>query len=228
MFFDPNYFLFVGPFLLLAMFASMRVKSTFQRWSQVGVRSRMTGAEAAAAVARAGGAEVSIERVNGFLSDHYDPRSRTLRLSSAVYDGRSVASIAVAAHEAGHALQHAQSYAWLGFRSQLVPVTIIGSQAWIWIFLAGLFLNLTGLAWIGVGLFGLTVVFQLVTLPVEFDASNRAKAVLASSGIVSTQEETDGVAQVLRAAAMTYVAGALTAIATLLYYVTLLTGGSRD
>jgi Zn-dependent membrane protease YugP len=188
----------------------------------------MTGAQAAMAVARAGGAQVTIERVGGFLSDHYDPRTRTLRLSPQVYDGRSVSSIAVAAHEAGHAIQHARAYAWLGFRSQMVPLTIMGSQAWIWVFFAGMLLNTPALAWAGVALFGVTVVFQLVTLPVEFDASNRAKAVLASSGIVATQEEADGVSQVLRAAAMTYVAGALASIATLLYYVSLLSGGSRD
>ncbi|MBL6719842.1 MAG: zinc metallopeptidase [Planctomycetes bacterium] len=228
MFFDPNYFLVVGPFMLLAMFASMRVKSAFNRWARVGVRSGMTGAQAAMAVARAGGAQVTIERVGGFLSDHYDPRTRTLRLSPQVYDGRSVASIAVAAHEAGHAIQHARAYAWLGFRSQMVPLTIMGSHAWIWVFFAGMLLNTPALAWAGVALFGVTVVFQLVTLPVEFDASNRAKAVLASSGIVATQEEADGVSQVLRAAAMTYVAGALASIATLIYYVSLLSGGSRD
>jgi Zn-dependent membrane protease YugP len=210
------------------MFASMRVKSAFNRWARVGVRSGMTGAQAAMAVARAGGAQVTIERVGGFLSDHYDPRTRTLRLSPQVYDGRSVSSIAVAAHEAGHAIQHARAYAWLGFRSQMVPLTIMGSQAWIWVFFAGMLLNTPALAWAGVALFGVTVVFQLVTLPVEFDASNRAKAVLASSGIVATQEEADGVSQVLRAAAMTYVAGALASIATLLYYVSLLSGGSRD
>lgn len=228
MFFDPMYFIVVGPFMLLAMFASMRVKSTFNRWARVGVRSGMTGAQAAMAVARAGGAQVTIERVGGFLSDHYDPSTRTLRLSPQVYDGRSVASIAVAAHEAGHAIQHARAYAWLGFRSKMVPLTIMGSQAWIWVFFAGMLLNTPALAWVGVILFGVTVLFQLVTLPVEFDASNRAKAVLASSGIVASQEEADGVAQVLRAAAMTYVAGALASIATLLYYVSLLSGGSRD
>lgn len=224
MYFDPNYFLIVGPFVLLALLASMRVKSTFHRWARIGVRSGMTGAQAAAAVARAGGAEVTIERVAGFLSDHYDPRSRTLRLSPDVFDGRSVSAIAVAAHEAGHAIQHSRAYAWLGFRSAMVPMTMVGSQAWIWIFLAGMLLNFTALAWAGVVLFGLTVVFQLVTLPVEFDASRRAREVLASSGIVSNQEEAAGVASVLNAAAMTYVASALTAIATLFYYVTLLSG----
>src|SRR5215218_6031438 len=127
MFFDPQYFLIVGPALLIAMWASFRVKSTFHRYSEVGVRTGMTGADAAQAVARAGGAnDVTVERHQGFLSDHYDPRSKTLRLSPDVYDGRSISSIAVAAHEAGHAIQHREGYAWLNFRSHMVPVVQIG------------------------------------------------------------------------------------------------------
>jgi len=232
--FDPMYFVYVGPFILIAMWASARVKSTFHRFSQVGVRSGMSGAEAAAAVARAAGLEVDvtaitgqgdvpaegsvrIEQVGGFLSDHYDPRSRTLRLSPDVYHGKSVSSIAVAAHEVGHAIQHAHNYVPLTIRSQMVPIAMIGSQAWIWIFIAGMIANIGPLQIAGIILFGVTVVFQLVTLPVEFDASNRAKAVLAGSGIVSTEEEELGVAKVLNAAAMTYVAAALTSIATLVY-----------
>lgn len=218
--FDPVYWLLVGPFMLLALWASFRVKSTFNKYSEVGVRTGMTGAEAARRVAHAGGAtDVSIERHEGFLSDHYDPTSKTLRLSPDVYDGRSVASIAVAAHEAGHAIQHAKAYAWLGFRSKMVPVTMFGSQAWIWIFIGGQIFANPMLVDIGILLFAATVVFQLVTLPVEFDASNRAKAVLAQTGIVTTQEEAMGVSKVLGAAAMTYVAGALTAIMTLIYLV---------
>ena len=228
--FDPLYFLVVGPFMLVAMWASYRVKSTFHRFSQVGVRNGMTGAQAAAAVARAAGLDVipghagehpagslGIERVGGFLSDHYDPRQRVLRLSPDVYDGRSISAIAVAAHEAGHAIQHVRDYAFLGFRSKMVPITQIGSNVWIWVFLAGLLTNVTGLIYVGIALFGATVLFQLVTLPVEFDATSRAKAVLASSGIVANEEERAGVATVLNAAAMTYVAGALTSIATLVY-----------
>ena len=224
MFFDPRFFLVVGPFMLLAFFGSMRVKSTFKRYAKVGVRSGMTGAEAARAVARAGGAEVTVERVGGFLSDHYDPRTKTLRLSPEVHDGRSISAIAVGAHEAGHAIQDVQQYAWLGMRSSLVPMTMMGSRSWIWIFIAGMLLQQPALAWVGVILFSFTVIFQLVTLPVEFDASKRAKAVLAEAGIVSSAEEQKGVSDVLGAAAMTYVAGALTEIATLFYYVTLLSG----
>lgn len=216
-FFDLNYLFYVGPFLLIAAWASARVKSTFRHYAKVGVRSGMTGAQAAAAVARAGGAEVSIERVGGFLSDHYDPRTNTLRLSPQVYDGRSISSIAVAAHEAGHAIQHVAGYAPLSLRSQLVPVSQFGSNAWIWIFFAGIIFQSGVLQTVAIVLFGAVVVFQLVTLPVEFDASNRAKAVLAETGIVSTQEEAQGVNKVLRTAAMTYVAGALTSIATLVF-----------
>ena len=222
--FDPRFWLIVGPFLALAAWCSARVKTTFRRFQNTPVRSGMTGAQAAAAVARAGGADVTIERVGGFLSDHYDPKSRTLRLSPDVYDGRSISSIAVAAHEAGHAIQHAHNYAFLNFRSAMVPAALIGSQAWMPLFFIGLFLNFTGLAMLGVAVFTITVFFQLVTLPVEFDASNRAKAVLASTGIVSTEEESLGVKKVLGAAAMTYVAGALVAIAHLLYYLMLVSG----
>jgi Zn-dependent membrane protease YugP len=214
---DPLYFIVVGPFMIIAMIATARVKSTFQRFSQVGVRTGMTGAQAAAAVARAGGADVTIERHPGFLSDHYDPRSHTLRLSPEVYDGRSVSSIAVAAHEAGHALQHVAKYPALAFRSAVVPMAQIGSNAWMYIFIAGLIFQMPMLIDIGIVLFAGVVLFQLITLPVEFDASNRAKAVLADTGIVTTQEEAQGVSKVLRAAAMTYVASALTAIATLVY-----------
>jgi Zn-dependent membrane protease YugP len=217
MFFDPLYLLIVGPFLLLAMWASWRVRSTFTRFSSVGVRSGMTGAEAAAAVARAGGAGVTIERHQGFLSDHYDPRSKTLRLSPEVHDGRSISAIAVAAHEAGHSIQDVKGYAWLGLRSKMVPVFSFGSRAWIWIFIAGMIFKAPLLANIGILFFAVVVVFQLVTLPVEFDASNRAKLVLAQSGIVATEEEKTGVAKVLDAAALTYVAAALTSIATLIY-----------
>jgi Zn-dependent membrane protease YugP len=218
--FDPAYWIIVGPTMLLALIATLRVKSTFATYQNVGVRSGMTGAEAAAAVARAGGADgIQIERVQGFLSDHYDPRTKTLRLSPAVYDGRSISSIAVGAHEAGHAVQHAHAYKWLMFRSQMVPVASIGSNLWIWIFFAGLFFHMPILVNIGIALFAFIVLLQIVTLPVEFDASNRAKAVLASTGIVSTPDEARGVSKVLGAAAMTYVAGALTAVATLVYYI---------
>jgi Zn-dependent membrane protease YugP len=214
-----NYFVVVFPFVLLAMWASWRVRSVFARFASVGVHSGMTGAEAAAAVARAGGSEVTIERHQGFLSDHYDPRTKTLRLSPDVYDGRSISSIAVAAHEAGHSIQDVKGYAWLGLRTNLVPVCSIGSNLWIWVFFAGMVLKAPVLTALSIVIFSGVVLFQLVTLPVEFDASNRAKLVLAQTGIVQTEAEKEGVSKVLGAAAMTYVAGALTAVATLVYLI---------
>jgi Zn-dependent membrane protease YugP len=206
------------------------VKSAFARFSKVGVMTGMAGALAAAAVARAGNAAgIRIERHQGFLSDHYDPRSRTLRLSPEVHDGRSVSSIAVAAHEAGHAIQHAVSYPALGFRSAMVPIASIGSQLWSLPFIIGLALaggqsvagSGTGqlLMNIGILMFAAVVLFQLVTLPVEFDATRRAKAVLAQSGIVTTADEARGVEKVLDAAALTYVAAALAGAMQLIYLV---------
>ena len=218
--FDPLYLTLTGIGLLVTLWAQFRVKSTFHRYAKVGVASGMTGAQAALQVARAGGAhDVSIERAHGFLSDHYDPRSRTLRLSPDVYDGRSISSIAVAAHEAGHAIQHAQAYRWLGFRTKMVTVASIGSQLWFFPFLLGMIVANEPLMKIGVVLFAAVVLFQLVTLPVEFDASNRAKAVLAGTGIVATQEEAQGVKSVLGAAAMTYVAAALASILQLVFLI---------
>ena len=224
MYFNPVWILITLVAAGISMLAAARVKSTFHRFAQVGVRTGMTGAQAAARVAAAGGAQdVTIERHQGFLSDHYDPRTRTLRLSPEVYDGRSVSSIAVAAHEAGHAIQHVQAYAWLGFRSKMVPVASIGSRLWIIPFMLGAVLTASGggmgqaLMVVGVALFGAMVLFQLVTLPVEFDASNRAKAVLASTGIVTTAEEATGVENVLGAAAMTYVAAAAGSLLQLAY-----------
>ncbi len=217
MFWSPLWLIASAIGLVLSLWASARVKSAFHRYSQVGVASRMSGAEAAAAVARAGGAnDVTIERHQGFLSDHYDPRSKTLRLSPAVHDGRSISSIAVAAHEAGHAIQHAEAYAPLTFRSVMVPVCTIGNNLWPIFIIGGFVLGMRELVPIGILLFSAVVLFQLVTLPVEFDATKRAKAVLARTGIVSTQEEAVGVSKVLDAAAMTYVAAAVTAILQLI------------
>jgi hypothetical protein len=216
---NSSYFVIVGPFLLLAMWATWRVRSTFARFASVGVRSGMTGAEAAAAVARAGGSQVTIERHPGFLSDHYDPRTKTLRLSPDVHDGRSISAIAVAAHEAGHSIQDVKGYAWLGLRTQMVPICSIGSNLWVWVFFLGMVLKAPVLTSLGIVIFAGVVLFQLVTLPVEFDASNRAKLVLAQTGIVQTEAEKEGVSKVLGAAAMTYVAGALTAVATLIYLI---------
>jgi Zn-dependent membrane protease YugP len=203
---------------LPSLWAAARVRSTFARYARVGVRSGLTGAEAAAAVLRAAGIKgITIEPHRGLLTDHYDPRAKTLRLSPQVFGGRSVSSVAVAAHEAGHAIQDAQSYAPLKLRSAIVPLAQVGDRLWMVLFFLGLLANMTGMIYAGIGLFAAAVVFQLVTLPTEFDASRRAKAVLASSGIVSTPEEADGVSKVLSAAALTYVAAAVAAIGQLLY-----------
>ena len=225
---DPLYLIATGLGLALTLWAKYRVKSAFAHFSKVGVRSGMTGAEAAAAVARAGNAAgIKIERHQGFLSDHFDPRSRTLRLSPDVYDGRSVASIAVAAHEAGHAIQQAAAYPALGLRSALVPVANIGNSLWAMPFMIGIVLSAgqraagssslgQTLMIAGILMFAGVVLFQMVTLPVEFDASRRAKAVLVQAGIVQTPEEARGVNKVLDAAAMTYVAAALAGVMQLL------------
>ena len=196
---DPLYLILTGLGLAITLWAQFRVKSTFAHFQNVGVRAGMTGAQAAAAVARAGNAAgVTIERHQGFLSDHYDPRTRTLRLSPEVYDGRSVSSIAVAAHEAGHAIQHAVAYPALGFRSAMVPVANIGNTLWSLPFIFGLMLaggqgaangsTAQLLMMVGILMFAGVVLFQLITLPVEFDASRRARAELGRAGGVESEE----------------------------------------
>lgn len=229
MYFDPTYWLFMLPALLATFLASQFVKRAYAKWSRVPVRSRMTGAEAAERlVTRAGlHGSVRLEVIPGNLNDHYDPRSKTLRLSNGVALSSSVAGLAVAAHELGHALQDAEGYFPLRLRSALVPAVNIGSNlGWILIF-AGLFLNLTGLAWAGVVFFASGAVFALATLPVEFNASARARVLLRESGLIQTAEEEKGVNQVLTAAALTYVAALFTAVMQLLYFIGLVGGRSN-
>lgn len=227
-FFDPTYLLFMIPGLLLSLWASARTKSAFNKWGKV--RAAMSGARAARKMLdQAGLYNVKIERAGGFLSDHYDPRARCLRLSPDVHDRESIAAVGVACHEAGHAIQHARDYAPLQLRSALVPVASIGSNlSWI-VIMAGIFLALTNLVYVGILLFTATVVFQLVTLPVEFDASKRAKELVVDFGILMPQERV-GVDKVLNAAAWTYVAAAVSSIFTLLYFLMRagLLGGSDD
>ncbi len=216
MFFDPLYFAFMIPGMLLSMWAAARTKSAFGKYSKV--RARMTGAQAARAMLnQAGLYDVKIGRAGGFLSDHYNPATRSLALSPDVHDQPSISAVGVACHEAGHALQHAHGYAPLKLRSALVPAAGIGSNlSWI-VIMAGMFLQAQGLLMIGVLLFSATVLFQIVTLPVEFDASNRAKQMVVDYGILAPQERA-GVDKVLNAAAWTYVAAAVTSILTLLYF----------
>ncbi|MEN8152079.1 MAG: zinc metallopeptidase [Planctomycetota bacterium] len=225
----PGYWILMIALAIPSFLATMLVKAKFAKYSKVATSSGMSGAQAARAVLSAAGLSgVTIERHRGFLSDHYDPRSKTLRLSPDVHDGRSVSSVAVAAHEAGHAIQDAKEYLPLKLRSQLVPAASLGSRLWFLPFMLGVFTGLSGMIYISIGLFGATVLFQLVTLPTEFDASRRAKLELATAGIVRPGEEQQGVATVLNAAAMTYVAAALSAILQLLYLIAMATGGSRD
>lgn len=230
-FFDPMYFVILAPGLLLSLWAVAKTKSTFAKYSRVPASSGLTGAEAAYNMLRAAGVGgVSIEPTRGMLSDHYDPRTRTLRLSMQVYEGRSLAAMGIACHEAGHALQHAQGYAMLALRSALVPVVNFGSHLYMWVFIGGMLLRSPGLIQFGVLLFALTVLFSIVTLPVEWNASARAKRALVSAGIVSGSEA-QRAGEVLNAAFMTYVASAITAILTLLYFLLrsgLLGGGGDD
>lgn len=218
MIFDPMYFLFIAPGLALSLWASFRVKRTFNRYSKVASRSGLTGAEAAQALLRGAGiTDVSIVRSKGMLSDHYNPVNKTLALSEPVYDSRSIAAIGVATHEAGHAIQHARHYGPLWLRSALVPTASIGSSLGYMVMLGGLFLASTNMVIVGAVLFSAVVLFQIVTLPVEFNASSRAKALVVQHGIV-TAEERQGIDRVLNAAALTYVAAAVSSLLTLLYF----------
>ncbi|HEX6384987.1 MAG TPA: zinc metallopeptidase [Anaerolineae bacterium] len=228
MFFDPLFWLFALPGLLLGLFAQARVKGAFNKYAKVRTLRSVTGAEVARSLLDSQGLyDIAVEETKGFLSDHYDPRSKVLRLSPEVYRTPSVAAAGVAAHETGHAFQDAGGYFPLQIRSALVPAAQFGSSLAPWLFIAGLLLNFTTLAWVGVILFAAAVVFTLVTLPVEFDASSRAKRLLQSQGVL-IGDEMQGVNKVLNAAAWTYVAAAVSAIGQLLYFVLLLTGGRRD
>jgi Zn-dependent membrane protease YugP len=223
LFFDPNYFLAIAPAVLLALWAQWRVKSSFAAASQE--PAPLTGAAAARHILDSAGAtNVEIEEIPGTLNDHYDPQTKVLRLSQAVYGSRSLAAVGIAAHEAGHALQDAKGYPLMVVRNAAVNFANIGSGLGIYMFVFGLMLSSRPLAWLGIALFAGTVVFQLVNLPVELDASNRAKKQLVGLGVVP-QAEMPHVNRVLNAAAWTYVAATLQSILTLLYYSSFLTGG---
>ena len=216
--FNSQYIVFMLPALLLGLIAQVMVQVTFRKYARRMASSGMTGAQAAAHLLQAEGInDVRIERAGGFLSDHYDPRTNTLRLSEGVHDSPSLSAIGVACHEAGHALQQAHRYAPLALRSALVPVASIGSSLGIWVIIAGLALRAMSLFNIGILLFLAAVIFTLVTLPVEWNASARAKALMTRAGIV-TQAEQPQAAAVLNAAFLTYVAAAVSSIMTLLYY----------
>jgi Zn-dependent membrane protease YugP len=227
MFFDPMWFLLALPGLILGLWAQSRVKGAFNKYSKVRTARGVTGAQVARTLLDAQGLfQVQIEESKGMLSDHYDPRKRVLRLSHDVYGTPSVAAAGIAAHEMGHALQHAQGYFPLQIRSTLVPATQFGSTLAPWLIIIGFVMRFTTLAWLGLILYGFAVIFTLVTLPVELDASRRAKRLLTSNGIL-IGDEMAGVNKVLDAAALTYVAAAVAAVGQFLYFALLLLGGGR-
>jgi uncharacterized protein len=230
MFFDPIYLVFIIPGLVLSLWASWRTKSAFNKYSQVPARSGLTGAQAAEQMLqRAGITGVTIRPTDGFLSDHYNPLDKSLNLSESVYSSNSIAAIGVATHEAGHAIQHARNYAPLWLRSVLVPTASIGSTVGYLVMTFGLFLASAKMVLFGAILFSVVLLFQIVTLPVEFNATARAKKLIVDYGIV-TPYEREGVDSVLDAAALTYVAAAVSTLLTLLYFLfrSGLLGGRRD
>ena len=226
--FDPLYWLFAIPGLLIGIWAQIKLSSAYGKYSKVPVESGMTGAEAAREILdRAGLNNVPVGEVPGRLSDHYDPAKRALFLSSDIFHGQTVAAVGVAAHEAGHALQHQAAYGLFNFRMAIVPVTQFASMAYMGVFFVGIFLGLLKIVLpIIIVIFAVITLFQLVTLPVEYDASRRAKEQLFRLGLVHEQERA-GVSKVLDAAALTYVAALVSSMLTLLYYITLARGSRR-
>lgn len=234
MIFDPLYMIMIAPALVLSVIATMKVKSTFGKYARIRTSSGMTGAQAAALMlSRSGTTDVKIAHAQGFLGDHYDPTTKTLRLSRDVYGSDSLSAVGVACHEAGHALQHAEGYKPLVWRSALVPVAQFGSTFSYWFILGGLIFSQSpfgiNLIKFGIILFSAAVAFSLVTLPVEWDASARAKRQMVACGVVA-QSEADSAGKVLNAAFLTYIAAAASALLTLIYYLLRsgLLGGSRD
>ena len=224
MIYDPTYWAMMIPVFLFSLWASFKTKSAFKKFSKVRILSGHTGAQAAKIMLdNAGVTDVEIKPVRGKLSDHYNPLTKTLALSEPVYGTPSVAAVGVACHEAGHAIQHAVGYKPMWIRSLLVKPANIGSSFGIWALIIGVVIGATGLVKVGIVLFSAAVVFQLVTLPVEFDASNRAKKLSLDYGIANMQER-EGMGKVLNAAAMTYVAAAASSVLQLLYWI----GVARD
>ena len=226
--FDWTYLLFLAPGVILALWASWRVRRTFEEMSGVATWSGMSGAEVAEAMLRSTRVNgVRVEEHQGFLSDHYDPSERVVRLSPDVYHGRSISAVGVAAHECGHVLQHAEGYAPMRLRQGLVGPANLGSTLSYVLLALGVVLQFSGLVWAGIIAFSAVVLFQLVTLPVEFDASTRARRHLRAASVIG-QDEEQHVARVLNAAALTYVAALVTSLLTLAYYILRLTGLGRS
>lgn len=220
--------LFIG-FMILSWIVSMVLKSKFTKYSKIPVDNGMSGRDVAERMLKDSGiSDVTVKSVTGQLTDHYNPADRTINLSKDVYNGHSISSAAVAAHECGHAVQHAKAYAWLGFRSRLVPVVSFSSKWVQWILLAGVLLIQTfpAVLFAGIILFALTTIFSFITLPVEIDASRRALAWLSNAGITSFENH-DKAKDALKWAAYTYVVAALGSLATLLYYIMIFTGSRR-
>lgn len=223
-FFDPTYMIFMLPALILMIIAQSYVSSAYRKWSQVIAQSRITGAIAAQRLISAGGLDVSINGVHGKLTDNYDPRRKVLNLSEGVFNSPSVAALAITAHELGHAMQDREGYFPLKLRAAMVPAVNIGSYlGWILIFI-GMIFRQTNLSWLGVLVFSGGALFALATLPVEFNASARAKQLLTDTGMIVGEDERRGVNNVLNAAALTYIAGLFAAVMQLLYFVSLVGG----
>lgn len=228
MFGDPLFWLLVLPGLLLGSYAQGLIRVNLAKYSQLRTRNGLTGAEVARLLLNAQGLDrVVVESTPGLLSDHYDPRTKTLRLSQQVYFSPTVAAAGIAAHEAGHALQDSQDYFPLEARTYIVPAVQLASQTAPWLFIAGTLLQLPGLAWAGIILFGASCLFALLTLPVEFNASARAKDLLVRHGIIQGEEQVEGVEKVLGAAAWTYVAAAVSAIGSWLFFALVLLSQAR-
>jgi len=225
LFYDPRYLMFMLPAFLLMLLVQWYVSSAYSKWSRVPAGTGVTGAQAAQRLIQAGGLyEVRIEGIQGKMTDHYDPRDKVLRLSRGVAETSSVAALAIAAHELGHAMQDKEGYFLLRLRSAMVPAVNIGSYlGWILIVI-GLLIKVTGIAWLGVAVFSGGALFSLATLPVELNASSRARQLLANSGLIYREEEMRGVNNVLNAAALTYVAALVTAVMQMLYWITVVLG----
>ncbi|MFP4344120.1 MAG: zinc metallopeptidase [Anaerolineales bacterium] len=224
---NPLYWVFTLPALLLALYAQWRVRSSYNKYLQVPNARGVSGVEAAQRLMRTAGFHVNVEGTSGQLSDHYDPRKKVLRLSESVARRSSVASVAIVAHEMGHAEQDFKAFALLRLRSGLVPIVNFTSWLGPLLFMVGILFNSPGLAWVGVIAFAGAVLFSLVTLPVELNASRRGLRLLEESGIIVNEKEKRGAKQVLNAAALTYVAALAQSLSTLLYYVFILSGGRR-
>jgi Zn-dependent membrane protease YugP len=213
-----SWLLYIGVPLIIGLWAQFRVSSAFRKWGEVRAASNITGAECAREILQAAQIhDVEVVETNDFLGDHYDPRDKKLHLSTGVYNTPSVAAVGIAAHESGHAIQHAKAYAPLKWRMAIVPVTMVASQMLPFVIIGGLFFHITGLITLGIYCYLILLVFQLITLPVEFDASRRAKIILQQMGIVQPGPEVAGVNKVLNAAALTYVAAFIAALGNLLW-----------